>query len=85
MTNHKDRGGDLPVPHGKHAAVIRGTYSEGQAFGYVIEAPTAEDEDLNSTILEAVVEAGAGGVTGKRAMRSLVKGKGTPLTRQSQT
>ena len=80
LTLHKDRGGDLPVPHGKHAAVIKGTYTDGHAFGYTIEAAEeADDEDLNSTLLEALVDKGRDGVTGKRAMRGLVQGKGTAI------
>ena len=81
LTVHKDRGGDLPAPVGKCVAVIEGTYKgadESRAFAYAIEPPEPQDdgEDLQAIILAAVADAGDSGVTGARAMRALVKGKG---------
>ena len=84
LHNHKDRGGDIPAPVGKCVAVIVGTYhTEGgeQTFAYTIEPPEPVDDtaDLNFTILAAIAEEGPDGVQGLKAMRGLVKAKGTTV------
>ena len=84
LKNHKDRGGDLPAPVGKCVAVIVGNYQgegDARAFGYTIEPPEQQEDadDMNIAILSAVADAGPDGVTGLKAMRGLVTGKGTTI------
>lgn len=73
---HKDRGGDIPAPVGKTAAIIEGTYNHEGAFSYAIKPPdqTDDPEGLADALLEAIAQAGE--VKGSRGLRSLTKAKG---------
>ena len=77
LTNHKDRGGDLPAAAGKVVAVIEGSYrqfGEELAFSYDVIPPDENDnvEDLSMSILRGVADAGE--VKGMRRMREMFTG-----------
>ena len=81
LSNHKDRGGDLPAAVGQPVAVITGTYHTGpdgvQSFGYAIEMPEKQEDvaSLSAQILAVVAEAGPDGIGSLRRLRGRVKGK----------
>ena len=80
LSNHKDRGGDLPAAVGQPVAVIVGNYQDGpdgiQTFGYTIQAPEkqADIASLSDQILALIGAAGAAGIMGLKRLRGVVKG-----------
>ena len=76
LTNHKDRGGDLPAAAGKVVAVIEGSYNQYGGFKYEIVAPDdrSDKEDIGEQILRVVADAGDAGIQSLRKMRELIAG-----------
>ena len=76
LTNHKDRGGDLPAAAGKVVAVIEGNYDHNGGFKYEIVAPDdgSDKEDIGQQILRVVADAGDAGIPSLRKMRELIAG-----------
>ena len=76
LFNHKDRNGNLPGQLLDCVATVFGEH-DGPVIRYTVDPPSVkpQSEDLQDELLEAVIQAGQGGVSGSRAMRDLLKGK----------
>ena len=90
LTNHKDRGGDIPAPVGKAVCVIEGAYTTvdgDKAFAYSINPPTAQDgeEPLNRKVLNVLMDAGVEGITGTRDLRLAVGGNAKAINEAART
>ena len=74
LTNHKDRGGDLPAAAGKVVAVIEGSYNHNGGFKYDIVPPDdgSDKDDINAAIVRAIANAGDGGLSGMDRIRNAV-------------
>ena len=84
ISNHKDRAGDLDSAVGKALAVVVGTWSgEGDArgFSYTIEKPEQQEDtsSLSMQIMDAVINAGPGGIPSLTKLRRSVKAKGAAV------
>ena len=78
LVNHKDRAGQLMVSPNKPICNIIATYVDG-VLAYTITPPEREDIDaaqVADSLLFEIAKMGSDGVTGSRAVRSLVKHKG---------
>ena len=81
---HKDRPGDLPGSLGSTIAVVIGDYREIDGhwcFSYAIEVPEKQPTrtEVTRQLLGAIANLGTKGVSGKRALRALVKGRGSDV------
>ena len=81
LSNHKDRGGDLPAAVGQPVAVIEGNYQEraGRHKDFRLHHPStgekqADIASLSDQILALIGAAGAAGIMGLKRLRGVVKG-----------
>ena len=84
LTNHKDRGGDLPAAAGKVVAVIEGSYHHNGGFIYDIVPPDdgGDKDDINAAIIRVIADAGDNGLSSVEAIRKKV-GKKTEIVRDA--
>ena len=76
LTVHKDRQGQLPATLNATAATVTAEW-KGLTLDWSIGLPdaSADAENLEDELLEALESVGDAGVKGSRAMRDLLKGK----------
>ena len=79
LRNDKDNQGDLPAPDGKVAALVKAGYDEAGNFSYAIVPPDGEESvDVTFDLLDKIAQHSEG-VSSARAIRKLVKGKGSDI------